>query len=70
MPEPWVGRGQEPARVDLRALQSEIAQDPDRLCDGLVVQAGRVRTKLHGMLPFDDGQVFALMLRGSGRIGA
>src|SRR5919112_3960193 len=39
--------GKEPARVDLGRVQAELAQGPQGVGDGLVVQAGGVGTELH-----------------------
>jgi hypothetical protein len=37
----------EAAGVDLRAVEAEVAEDRQRLLEGLVVQAGRVGTEFH-----------------------
>jgi hypothetical protein len=43
-----MGRGKEPAGVDLRAVQAEFAQDAQGLGERLVVQDGGVGAELHG----------------------
>jgi hypothetical protein len=51
-----VRRGQEAARVDLRGVESEVAQDIERLPERQMVQAGGVGTELeHGDGPWPRG---------------
>src|SRR5207247_3185113 len=47
----------EAAAVDLRAVEPEVAEDLERLLDGLVVQAGGVGTELHWVSPSVDGRL-------------